>query len=591
MLRVHWLVIGLSLLLTVTVSFVTRAEIDAKVDARFEQQSEQIVSRVIERMVNYEGSLWGGVSALRATGGDMSHQQWLDFSTGLNIDERYPGINGIGVIHNVEPDELEDYLESQREDRPDYGIHPAHEEDTFLPISYIEPSGPNANAVGLDMAHEANRFNGVLRARDTGTAQITGPIVLVQDSTQTPGFLFFAPWYEGEPVSRANRAAMFSGVVYAPFVFNELMHGALDETQREVSIRIADGNDVLFDEHNADVPGFDADPLLTQTSTVPIFGRLWTFDIRTDQAFRESAANNEPLIILLAGLFINALLFALFTSISRSQRQAHVIAEDLTKELRVNSKRLEESNVELERFAYVASHDLRTPLRGIADLAEYIEEDLADHLSSPSANPDVVTNLGRLNGQVNRMDALIKGILDYSRIGGGDNEVHPFSLDAAISTVATDLGLTPSQVELRGESSWVVPAGIYLEQVLQNLLVNAVAHHHLELEHVKVTVTAVQVDDRLAISVADNGPGIEPRHHGRIFDLFQRLEDASEGTGIGLSIVKRVVESHGGEIHVSSRAERGTTFAFSWPGTLATSPNDLDQPETNPLVPSIEGTP
>jgi len=574
----HWVAIGLSFVLTITASFLTRMEINAKLDDRFERQSEQAVSLVVERMGKYESSLWGGVAAVEASGGDMTHPQWVDFSNALEIHGRYPGINGIGVIHHVEPEELNSYLEEQRADRPGYAIHPEHDEDFYLPISYIEPAETNAAAVGLDMAHEANRLGGVFRSRDTGTAQITGPIVLVQDSGQTPGFLFFAPWYDGDPSTPTERAATFSGVVYAPFVVSELMSGALDETTREIGIRIVDGDSILFDEHTPATPGFDPDPMLTKTILVPFYGRQWSFEVWTDQTFRDSAANNEPLIILLGGLLIDGLLIALFASMSRAKRKAHAIADDLTGALRVNAIRLEESNAELERFAYVASHDLKTPLRGIADLTEYIEEDLDVYLRSPEANPDVATNLVRLKKQTGRMDALIKGILDYSRIGGGDiSEVHPFSFDAALGAIAIDAGLDPSQVELQGESGWLLPAGIYLEQVIQNLIVNAVTHRDGDIDAVHVKVTVGEVADRLAIKVADNGPGIDPRYHERIFDIFQRLDAQREGTGIGLAIVQRVVESHGGTITVASAPRQGAAFAFTWPGATSGPPTiDLE---------------
>ncbi len=355
------------------------------------------------------------------------------------------------------------------------------------------------------------------------------------------------------------------------------MSGALDETKREIGIRIVDGDTVLFDEHTEATPGFDPDPLLANTIDVPFYGRQWSFEIWTDQAFRESAANNEPLIILLGGLFIDGLLIALFASMSRAKRKAHAIADDLTSELRVNAEHLEQSNAELERFAYVASHDLKTPLRGIADLTEYIEEDLDGYLTSNDANPDVAINLVRLKKQTGRMDALIKGILDYSCIGGGDvSEVHPFSFDAALESIAVDAGLDPHQVIFDGTSACLLPAGIYLEQVIQNLVVNAVTHHNESVREVRISVTVVEAEDRLTVSVTDNGPGIDPRYHERIFDIFQRLDARREGTGIGLAIVKRVVESHGGTITVDSEANRGATFSFTWPGVVSSDALTLD---------------
>ena len=185
----HWLVIALSLVLTFGAWYFAQSQVDEKVEAQFQREAAQSVELISERMQKYEDALWGGVGAIQAQGGDINHTDWLTFSETLSLVVKYPGINGIGVIHSVQPEQLPGYLEEQRRLRPDYAIHPAHGESEYLPITYIEPVATNQKAVGLDMAHEANRYNAAKKARDTGTAQITGPITLVQDAQKTPGFV------------------------------------------------------------------------------------------------------------------------------------------------------------------------------------------------------------------------------------------------------------------------------------------------------------------------------------------------------------------------------------------------------------------
>ena len=197
----------------------------------------------------YEDGLWAGVAAIQAHGGEITYEDWRVFAQSLRIELKYPGINGIGVIHSVSPENLETYLENQRSSRPDYRIHPEHDKREYLPITYIEPSAANARAVGLDMAHETNRYSATIKARDTGTAQITGPIVLVQDEDRTPGFLFYAPYYTGGTQdSLLDRRSHFARMVYAPFVFHKLMDGVLDKDRRQIRLRISDNADILYDE-------------------------------------------------------------------------------------------------------------------------------------------------------------------------------------------------------------------------------------------------------------------------------------------------------------------------------------------------------
>lgn len=563
----HWLVLLLSLAATLAASFVTRHEIDEKVEANFDRQSEQAVSLILERLQKYEDGLWGGVAAIEANGGDIDYGEWKTFAASLDIDHRYPGINGIGVIHSVAPSEFDAYLSEQQRDRPDFDVHPSHDEEIFLPISYIEPSAPNAEAVGLDMAHERNRFDGVKRAREFGSAQMTGPITLVQDAMSTPGFLLFAPWYEnGDPGDVDQRRADFSGVVYAPFIVSTLMDGALDEAERQVGISITDSDVVLFDEHRAEIDDFDPNPLYQRSIRVPLYGRQWTFDVWSAQSFRDASQNNEPLTILIGGLLLDVVLFALFRSLTGANRRAVEFADQVTEELREKTARLERSNGELEQFAYVASHDLKTPLRGIGDLTEFLREDLADYLESDDADPRIEHHLDRLGQQSQRMSALVTGILDYSRVGGtGVPPAGRIDLDAYLPELAGDLGVRSSQIVSTGTTSFDAPAAVHLEQVLQNLITNAIIHHH-DAGAAHIVVTVERTSGRFVISVSDDGPGIDPRHHERIFQVFQRLGgSSSEGTGIGLSIVKKIIEGLGCSIAVSSPEGTGTTFTFTWP--------------------------
>jgi CHASE1-domain containing sensor protein len=112
----------------------------------------------------------GGVAAMRSHNNDMNNVQWSRYANALNIDKKYPGINGIGVIHHISPAKLELYLSKERQDRLHYQIHPAHNQNEYFPITYIEPVDSNAKAVGLDMAHETNRYIAAKKARTTGEA-------------------------------------------------------------------------------------------------------------------------------------------------------------------------------------------------------------------------------------------------------------------------------------------------------------------------------------------------------------------------------------------------------------------------------------
>jgi signal transduction histidine kinase len=222
---------------------------------------------------------------------------------------------------------------------------------------------------------------------------------------------------------------------------------------------------------------------------------------------------------------------------------------------------LETSNRELDQFAYVASHDLKAPLRGIANLAQWIEDDLGERLDDQSR-----THLHLLRGRVGRLENLIAGILAYSRAGRGSTEQASVDVAALVAEV-WELLAPPATARLQVTTALpqLRTSRVHLQQVLLNLIGNAIKYN-AERELV-ITIAARRNGRRWEIAVADDGIGIAPEFSEKIWGLFQTLErrDKVESTGIGLSVVRKIVESHGGKAWVESELGRGATFWFTWP--------------------------
>lgn len=564
---VHWFIVIASALLTIAAWYFSKSQVDENSRTQFEREAAQVVELVRERMLRYEDALLSGVAAIEASGGDMSHAEWQTFAVSLHIETKYPGINGIGVIKSFSSDELPAHIAEQGKTRPGYRVHPAHAGEHSMPIVYIEPELPNARAVGLDMAHENNRYTAAINARDSAKSQITGPIVLVQDDEKTPGFLFFAPYYRNNLAGSVNeRRKNFIGIVYAPFVVKKLIAGTLQQARRRVGFSLSDAGSVLYDENTPDDGDFDRDPMYQKKSQLELYGRTWDFDIRSTSEFRRSTANNQPIFILVGGITIDAMLLTMFLMLTRVSRKTLSFADRMNVELRQKAVALAQSNAELESFAYVASHDLKTPLRGIIDLSEYLEEDLEDYLSGPDSKADVGKNLLRLRQQTSRMDNLINGILSYSRVGSRPEQPESVDLEMLLRSIATELNIRGDQLKVAGSLPDLVTYRVRFEQVLNNLIGNAVKYNP-DRKSATVTVRCRPNGRFYEFSVSDNGPGIDPKFHSRIFEVFQTLQtkDEIESTGVGLAIVKKSVEALGGQIRVTSELGEGTTFLFDWP--------------------------
>ncbi len=232
-----------------------------------------------------------------------------------------------------------------------------------------------------------------------------------------------------------------------------------------------------------------------------------------------------------------------------------------TAQLEATNAELSKNNRELDAFAYVASHDLKSPLRGIDQLATWITEDLSETL-----DPDTATHLRLMRNRINRMEMLLSDLLAYSRAGRVTQELSKVDTHTLVSETFDLLSLSHLMgFSVADNMPIFVTLHTPLELVFRNLLNNAIKHHDHPEGYIKVEVETLA--EGYAFIVSDDGPGIAPEHHERVFGMFQTLRprDEVEGSGMGLAIVKKTVESVGGTITLTSDGLRGASFRFTWP--------------------------
>jgi signal transduction histidine kinase len=263
--------------------------------------------------------------------------------------------------------------------------------------------------------------------------------------------------------------------------------------------------------------------------------------------------------------YVNSI-YPIFDSLGQSVRVA-VYARDVTDEKAAAAEResliadLEAKNDELERFTYTVSHDLKSPLVTVRGFLGYLERDLAQ-----GKQERVQSDITRIREATDKMQTLLNDLLQLSRIG---RLVNP-AQEVAFNELAEEaVKLVSGQIEAKGVRVEIVPDmprvqvdWLRLVEVIQNLLDNAVKFMGDQPEPM-IKVGVRQKNDQTVFFVQDNGIGIAPKYHEDVFGLFDRLNPAIEGTGIGLALVKRIIETHGGRIWVESAAGEGATFCFT----------------------------
>lgn len=241
--------------------------------------------------------------------------------------------------------------------------------------------------------------------------------------------------------------------------------------------------------------------------------------------------------------------------------RARRVIEQQAEELKRITQSLARINRELDQFAYIASHDLKAPLRGIASLAQWLAEDIGDRLGDESRK-----HLTLLLSRVQRMERLIDGLLQYSRAGRVRNPVETVDVDEVLAEVVEMVNAPPRvSIAIAPGMPTIQTERLPLQQVFLNLLTNAVKHSGRPDTH--VTVRAREYGGFWQFTVEDDGVGIPAQYHEKVWEVFQTLQprDKVEGAGLGLALVKKNVEGHGGRAWLESEEGHGAKFHFLWP--------------------------
>jgi len=559
--RIHWLALAGSLIVTVLAWHVSRAAQQERISGRFDREANRVIASFAEQMRRHADVLQTSASQFAARGADLSSDEWRRFHATLNPTASFPALVSLSVARFVPQGRAEAFVAQQRQRYPQFATHPRHDQPFRLPVVHSIVSDLD-RALGFDLAYEPSRRDAVVRALDTASVQITEPIELT--FSRTRGFLMAAPFgTHGDPDGstdwRNGEADGFSGVVFAIVRAQQMASSLLDRNGRWVRVKIFDGAQPLYAETD---PEPDEAARFSRSVETRSFGRTWRFEIESTAAFDADSLSREPMLILIVGLCIDLLMASVFVALSRSKQRA----ERMSRRLRRRGARLAASNETLESFAYVASHDLKMPLHGIGNLVDFIEEDLEDLPAASSLRAGMDEHVGLIRQQISRGQALIDGIMDYSVLDAEEESVSRVDVRALVQGIVACLPPGSAAPVLHGDFPELMTRQTRLAQVFTNLIGNAFKYHP-DRASANVVIAAERIAGGHRFSVADDGPGIDPAHHARIFNLFETLESRPDidSTGVGLAIVRKAVAAMGGRVDIDSTLGAGTRFTFTWP--------------------------
>jgi signal transduction histidine kinase len=604
---------------------------------RFHHLVGQGLEAIRERLATHI-TLLRGTAGLFAASGEVGGDAFRAYVGRLGLREAYPGVQGIGFARRLAPGE--EAALAAATDQPEgwrvwpERMAPGQEERTA--IVRLEPlDRRNRAALGFDMASEPARRAAMTRARDSGVVAASGKVELVQEidpSHKQAGFLVYVPVYRdgAVPESLQARRERLLGWAYSPFRAGDLFRRTLpfgQEREPELAFSVHDGatpspGSLL---HASEALPADAVmvPLGRYNAVMPleVAGRPWVVAFATRPGFERGSSRGLAAWIAAGGLGATLLLAAAALAQARAAATALAARADLHEfnvslERRVAARtlllerardalraananleaavaartaELQAANDEIQRFAYIVSHDLRAPLVNVMGFTSELEvvqgqierfhrtvaeraPDLVPQEVQDAIGRDLPEAIGFIRSSTAKMDRLINAILKLSREGRRTLEPERLELQELLEAIARSLAhqLDAAGAELVVEAPHTLESDrLALEQILGNLLENAVKY----LDPARPGRIAVR--SRLLgaamveIEVADNGRGIARKDHERIFDLFRRAGAQDRpGEGIGLAHARALARRLGGTITVDSALGRGTAFKVTLPRAM-----------------------
>ena len=551
-----WGALIVGLIATVFLSLQVKQASEKYAVGNFAFICDQVTLKIQERLDACALILRGG-AGLFAASATVDRNAWRAYVSTLRAQGTIRGVQGVGFSKLIAPDQLSSHIaEIRNEGFPGYAVRPSGERAPYTSIIYLEPfRDRNLRAFGYDMFSEPVRRAAMEHARDTGEAALSGKVVLVQETSSEvqAGTLLYVPVYRnGAPADTvAQRREALVGWVYSPYRMADFIGDIVTQWEhhfgKDMDMHIFAGNtatpaNLIFDGDPATTP--NPRSLFYQQRMVVFGGQTWllAFDLPLTLSPVSYASTWGTLA---GGISLSCLLCGLLLSQITTKSRAERIARELT--------------AELERFTYTVSHDLKSPLVTIKTFLGYLEQDMRNHKAD-----EVSKDLGFIHHAADKMGELLGELLQLARVGHKVSSPEDVSLQEivqeALSLVAGQIAERGVQVIVTQEPVWLRGDRLRLVEVFQNLIDNAVKFSG-DQSAPKVEIGVEQVGGALAIFVRDNGKGIVPTYQHKLFGLFDKYDASSPGSGLGLALVRRIVDLHGGRIWVQSEGlGHGATF-------------------------------
>jgi len=552
-------------------------------------QATRIRNDIQNRFEDYEVGIEFGRAYINSSD-SVSRDGWSRFYNTQKVENYFPGVWGYGYVVVVEPGEGEDFVaRMRREGAPEYAIHahPGFDSegiDTKYIIAYDEPASRNRGVLGLDVSARPENRRVYDEARDTGKIRVSDPIRLFQGGVSEWGLVFAAPVYaHGDvPTTIKERQSEIVGWVATSVGLDRFFQVEWNENWDNFDIHI---DTAPSDDSSTVQRIFDADPNMDHTThamdqrthiALGIENLSLVMGITPKRLPNPWVSSRASVAVLVAGFLLTGLFTMITWSVSRTKSRAILIARSMTISIRQSEHRqrilaIEADSANRAKTEFLAnmSHEIRTPMTAILGYSELLEENI-----TPKTRPGCIEAIDAIQRSGKHLMMIINDVLDLSKIESGKLGVD--KADCVVLEMVRDvyssfrMSAAQKGLDLRVEFATAIPTRVSTDayrvrQILINLIGNAIKFTSAG----GITIELGADEECVRFSIKDTGEGIEGAKIEELFDPFEQLDQSASsacvGTGLGLTISRRLSRMLGGDIEVESVKGVGSSFILSIP--------------------------
>ena len=561
------------------------------VEHRFAIDTANIELAVKMKIQVQETALWAGVGLLNSQT-PISNEVWARFIDGLSPKHLHNGVAGFGYtglktgtlairMSNLNGDQEGTQTKGMQTRLPSRFTTARHM-TSFVDGEEI--------SVGYDLWSNKAYREAMIRARDSGKLAV-GNIPDASGEGEASRLMMFVPLYDANqpPKTLAERQEQFRGFVFSSIDGFDFFEGIRSFAAEGIEFELYDkGSDGLTHRIYSSAQNADERVALSGIDTivrqVELGGKSWILTFAATQSFVTVTERFLPLLFGVIGMLISLLLYLVTRSLGNEHQRALVLARRMSHRLLKEKEKaqtsaeteevlregfekacrnLQAKNDDLTRFSSIVAHDLRAPLKRIEGFVEILREDFDTELDEHEAR-DVMNRLQRSSS---RMRAMIDSFQDYTKYGKPNFSPFPVRLKVLVQSLLDSMETSVKSARITidiDEQLEVYADTQMIETVFSNLVDNAIKFAGSNRATILISATKLP-NGMVEIMVRDQGIGIEPLYHGKVFDMFARLHNDDEytGTGIGLAVCKKIIEDHSGEIAVLPTPDSKTCIRFT----------------------------